>query len=172
MSKDLNCSIARFWSKLSDLIKSKSARQREVFENELWWLNGFYKYLFHELPHSHFILLERDSDSWFNSMLSHSNGQTFMNTHLHLNIYRREVEMKDHPDILSNSYTKKLDNLLKIEESHREHYKRIYEVRNYEVKLFFEKHRPERLFKGNLSEPEIWQKMGDFFKIKVSLYEC
>jgi hypothetical protein len=101
-------------------------------------------------------------------MLSHSKGQMFMNTHLHLNIYRREEEMKDQTDILSNSYTKELDNLLKIEESHREHYKKIYEARNFEVKLFFEKHGPERLFKGNLSDPEIWQKMGDFFKIKVA----
>ena len=76
--------------------------------------------------------------------------------------------MKDYPYILLISYTKEHDKLLKIEESHREHYKKIYEARNFEVKLFFEKHGPERLFMGNLSDPEIWQKMGDFFKIKVA----
>ena len=41
----------------------------QVFEDDPWWCSDFYKVLFHRFPRSKFILIERDADRWFDSMI-------------------------------------------------------------------------------------------------------
>ena len=64
----------------------------QVFEDDPWWITDFYKLLYHRFPKSKFILLERDPDKWFDSMVSHSGGLVLGNTHRHSYIYDRLEE--------------------------------------------------------------------------------
>ena len=69
------------------IFKSKDFAVNQVFEDDPWWCNDFYKVLFHRFPQAKFVMLERDSDKWFDSMVKHSRGKTLGNTHRHAIIY-------------------------------------------------------------------------------------
>lgn len=139
----------------------------QVFEDDPWWLGDFYKVLFHRFPDARFVLLERDADRWFDSMVSHSKGRTLGNTHRHANIYGRAAEFAA-LEGTPGRYTADIDNLLPLDESHRAHYTRIYTDRNREIHWFFERFGQERLFHGRLEDPAIWQRMGEAFGIRVA----
>lgn len=138
-----------------------------VFEDDPWWLNDFYKVLYHRFPNSKFILLERDADRWFDSMVSHSKGKTLGNTHLHCAQYHRLKEFHETVKGHENIYTNVIDNALPLGEAQREHYTNFYSIRNKEVKLFFQHHDVNRLFNADLDDGNLWQKMGQFFHIDV-----
>ncbi|MCG8308799.1 MAG: hypothetical protein MI975_15500, partial [Cytophagales bacterium] len=145
------------------IFNSKDFKKNIVFEDDPWWLLDFYKVLFHRFPKSKFVLLEREPDKWFDSMVSHSNGKSLGNTHRHAIVYNREEEFYLNNLGIENAYTQEIDNLLPLNEEHRQHYKQIYINRNTEIKLFFKLHDQNRIFLGKLEDPEIWQKMGSFF---------
>ena len=150
------------------IFSSKDFINLEVFEDDPWWLGNFYKVLYHRFPHSKFILLERDADKWFDSMMSHSHGMVLGNTHIHCSQYQRLDEFYqvfDHG--YENFYTDVIDNALSLDEKHREHYTKFYKLRNKEVKLFFNYHDGRRLFTAHLEDDALWQKMGEFFDIDV-----
>jgi hypothetical protein len=141
--------------------------RHQVFEDDPWWLGDFYKVLFHRFPDARFVLLERDADRWFDSMVSHSKGRTLGNTHRHAHLYARAAEyaaLEGAPGLYSNT----IDNLLPLNETHRAHYTRIYTDRNREIRWFFAHFGPERLFHGRLEDPTIWQRMGEAFGIAVA----
>lgn len=171
---DWNKSSRNSWGDLyfkgdfQQIFDSKDFMNSEMFEDGPWFANDFYKYLFHHFPKSKFILLERDENKWFDSMLSHSNGMVLGNTHRHCVIYNREEEFYSLPNWKKHLYTKEVDNLLPLLEKHREHYTKIYRNRNREVKNFFESLNSERLFKGKLEDQNLWMDMGKYFGIKVS----
>ncbi|TXB63698.1 hypothetical protein FRY74_12570 [Vicingus serpentipes] len=148
------------------IFKSFHFKKHQVFEDGPWWCNDFYKVLFHRFPKSKFILLERNPDKWFDSMLSHSNGKTLGNTHLHSILYNRELDFHNLGKKLAY-YSGEIDNLLPLQEKHREHYKNIYITRINEIKMFFEIHNPDRLFFGSLEDKQVWNKIGVFFNIPV-----
>ena len=150
------------------IFKSEDFKSLQVFEDDPWWLPEFYKFLYHRFPNSRFILFTRDSESWFQSMLSHSNGQTLGNTKLHCKLYRREKEFynKFETDNCINTSLDKNDNLLPLLE-HKQHYKDLFETRNKEIINFFEEHNPSRLIYCDLNDKKKWQKLGDFFDIPV-----
>ncbi len=155
------------------IFNSSDFRYFQVFEDDPWWCLDFYKVLFHKFPKSKFILLERDSDKWFDSMMSHSNGKTLGNTHTHSKIYRRELDNYKLNNNSKHIYNAEIDNLLPLTESDREHYKSIYNLRNREVIEFFDKFDEGRLFHYKLEYDDKWKKMGKFFNITVSeSYEC
>ena len=138
-----------------------------VFEDDPWWCLDFYKVLFHRFPDSKFILFTRDSDKWFNSMVSHSKGKTLGNTQIHTKLYGRELEYLDKFGDHDNN--NRIDNLLDLNETHRSHYKKIYELRNQEIMDFFNKNDPSRLINLKLEDDDKWQKLGNYFNIKVDL---
>lgn len=138
-----------------------------VFEDDPWWLNDFYKVLYHRFPDSKFILLERDSDKWFDSMVAHSKGKTLGNTHLHCAQYQRLKEFHETAAGYENMYKNVVDSALSLGEEQREHYTSFYNIRNLEVKLFFQHHNVTRLFNADLEDVDLWQKMGRFFHINV-----
>jgi hypothetical protein len=159
-------SLAWFEGDHERIFASADFKAHQVFEDDPWWLSDFYKVLFHRFPDARFVLLERDADQWFDSMVSHSKGRTLGNTHRHAHIYDRSDEYA----LLSGSpgsYSNTIDNLLPLGEAHRTHYKRIYLNRLREVRLFFDRFGPERLFQGRLEEVDIWKRMGDAFGIMV-----
>jgi hypothetical protein len=149
--------------KYEDIFKSKDFNNYEVFEDDPWWCLDFYKHLFFKFPDSQFVLVERDSNKWFNSMLSRGNGKTLGNTYIHTKLYDREKEYHDmniKPDL--NSY----DKLLPLDESHREKYTKIYETRNSEIKEFFNHNDNSRLINVKLEDNDKWEKIANHFKIK------
>lgn len=149
------------------IFKSIHFIKYQVFEDDPWWCNDFYKVLFHRFPNSRFILLERDPNKWFDSMVSHSNGKTLGNTFIHASLYNRldEYHLIKNSNLIIKGET---DNLMDLTEKHREHYIKIYTSRNNEVKRFFKEHAPKRLFNAKLEDNFVWKKMGVFFNIHVT----
>ncbi len=164
-----------YWSKcwydgdFETIFKSKEFLSYQVFEDNPWWNPDFYKVLYNRFPNSKFILMYRNSDDWFNSMLSHSEGNTLGNTKRHCKIYRREIEFYDHLDYREDFNPKELgvDNLMKLD-GLEESYKRLYELHNREVIDFFRLKDPEALFYCNLYDKNKWYKLGNFIGINVS----
>lgn len=162
------------WSKhwlygdFESIFNSKEFKAYQVFEDDPWWLPDFYKILYHRFPGSKFILFTRNSESWFKSMLSHSNGQTLGNTKTHCKIYRREKEFynKKEKDPNFNPSGYEIDNLLPLR-GHKQHYIDFYELRNKEVIDFFEENDSSRLIHCDLLDPCKWQKLGNFIGINL-----
>lgn len=149
------------------IFRSMDFRYSMVFEDDPWWLGDFYKVLYHRFPDSKFILLERDATKWFDSMVSHSGGKTLGNAHRHCAQYQRLKEFHEANPGHGNMYENVVDNALPLGEGQREHYTGFYNARNIEIKLFFQHHDNTRLFNARLEDGDLWQKMGNFFGIKV-----
>ncbi len=155
------------------IFNSRAFKINQVFEDDPWWCSDFYKVLFHRFPKSKFVMLERNPDKWFDSMVKHSRGKSLGNTHLHATIYQRLYELNKSEFENVNRYTSKIDNLLTLEEKHREHYVQFYKNRNNEVKDYFDFFGNNRLVTINLEDPKKWQVIGSFFDVDVdSSYEA
>ena len=165
--------ISDEWTKLyitgnyEAIFSSKAFKDHQVFEDDPWFCLDFYKFLFHRFPDSKFVLLTRDADKWFDSMVSHSEGKTLGNTFTHSKLYKRE---KEYATLFpGNPFEKmEIDNLLELNETHRLHYTDIYTDRNNEIVSFFDKFGKDRLVKSELENPNKWKTIGSFFNIKVS----
>jgi len=163
------------WSKLrmigdyEKIFSSIGFIQNQVFEDNPWFEDDFYRLLYHRFPKSKFILFTRDPDKWFDSMVSHSGGKTLGNTYKHSRVYRRESEF-DQLNGEKNWYKNlhEIDNLLTLDERHRTHYKEIYDLRNESVKDFFKFYGDhDRFIHCELEDEKKWLKLGEFFGIKV-----
>ena len=150
------------------IFNSLTFRSHQVFEDDPWWCLDFYKVLFHKFPNSKFILLERDADKWFDSMVTHSGGKTLGNTLIHSHLYRRENEYYETCDNIG-FYKNQTDNSLTISEKNRTHYTEIYKLRNQEVKDFFKHFASERLFYGSLEDVQKWTKIGAYCGFNVDI---
>lgn len=151
------------------IFNSEDFKNNQVFEDDPWWLPEFYKILYHRFPKAKFILFTRDTDAWFKSMLSHSNGMILGNTKRHCKVYRREkdfFELFDKEARLAYN-EKEIDNLLSLK-GYDDHYKNIYETRNREIRDFFEKNARESLFECTLEDPLKWKKLSEFMGIETS----
>ena len=149
----------------SDAFKSTNA-----YEDSPWWLPDFYKILYHRFPNSKFILLSRNLDRWFQSMINHSKGNVLGDMKIHCKVYRRELEYYDL--VNSGIINEKTEYEIHAEKpmkliDYAEHYKEIYRLHQIEVIDFFEKVSPNSLFVGRLEDPLKWTKMGHFLNIEV-----
>jgi hypothetical protein len=164
------------WSKacydgdFEKVFSSPDFTKSNAFEDSPWFFPEFYKVLYHRFPNSKFILFIRDSDKWFDSMVSHSNNNILGRARGHTKIYRRELE---YFNLLgSNRFNDELENtlgtdkIMKLSEM-RDHYINIYNRHNIEVQDFFERHSPASLIVCKLEAPEKWQKLGDFLNVSV-----
>ena len=141
-----------------------------AFEDSPWWMPDFYKVLYHRFPGARFILLTRDPESWFRSMVAHSDGHVIGDNRIHSKIYRRELEFFRllERDPLAD------DEELPYDSPHRmklldmeEHYRSIYELHATEVIDFFRRRSPESLFTGRLEDSAVWQALGAFLGFEV-----
>jgi len=164
-----NVKRSSLWSKyyyngdFESIFTDKEFLSYQVFEDNPWWSPDFYKVLYHRFPDAKFVLMIRNSDDWFKSMVSHSGGKTLGNTKRHCNIYRREQEFYER---LDNDFNFKplndiVDNLLTLE-GLEEHYKSIYDIHNREVIEFFNDKKNNPLFYCDLYDNRKWQKLGNF----------
>lgn len=163
-------SMKRFMGDYKGIFNTLEFRSHQVFEDNPWFADDFYKYLYHRFPNAKFILFTRDTDKWFDSMVSHSDGKTLGNTFRHCKLYRREKEFYE--CFPSHNWSKdmlKIDNKLLLNDSHRKHYKDIYNLRNREIIDFFKYYGDNKRFIHlKLEDPNKWQKLGKFFNIKVN----
>lgn len=141
-----------------------------AFEDSPWFYPEFYKMLYHRFPSSKFILFTRDPDAWFDSMVSHSNNNVLGRTRNHCKVYRRELEYFELEN--SDRFDEIKENTIEAEKTmkltgKREHYKDVYYRHNMEVKDFFQRHAPERLFICQLEDPDKWFKLGEFLGVNV-----
>lgn len=154
---------------IESIFNSRPFNAYNAFEDSPWYHPGVYKKLYQRFPESRFILLHRDSEDWFNSMLRHSGGKTPGNTFRHCQIYRRLPEfykrLEEDPDFLPT--LNETDNLMSLE-GKKDHYISVYEEYNKNVITFFDEHNSQRLFVGRLEDPDKWQKMGQFLNLDVS----
>ena len=145
------------------IFKSHVFKSSQLFEDNPWWYPEFYKVLYHRFPGSRFILFTRDSNAWFRSMTKHSGGNTLGNTRRHCKVYRREGEYYKNldDDEKFKPSLNETDNLMQLSNL-SEHYIQLYEIRNREVREFFNEHDPDALFTCDLNDPHKWRKLGAF----------
>ena len=165
VSHRLNWSNKWFEGDFSSIFNSPEFINNEVFEDSPWWYTNFYKQLYHQFPTSRFVLMERDANKWFDSMVSHSNGKSLGNTYLHSYLYQRITEYNN------SNIPKELivwDNGLSLNEEHRTHYTDIYKNQNLEIKRFFNRHDSSRLITLRLEDSNKWDKLTSYFNINSS----
>lgn len=150
------------------IFSSLDFKAAQVYEDSPWFYPGFYKVLFEKFPNAKFVFLERNSDKWFDSMMSHSNQRTLGNTHIHAMIYERMDELNANPEI--GFYENSILNGLPLTEEYREKYKYIYKRAISDVKAFFSEHDPKgnQFFFGNIEDDNVWLQLGDFVGVKVN----
>jgi hypothetical protein len=150
------------------IFNSKDFKNNQVFEDDPWWLPEFYKVLYHRFPNAKFILFTRNPEDWFKSMEKHSNGKTLGNTKRHCKVYRRELDFYNLLDYNERLHydEKQIDNLLSLD-GYKEHYIKLYNLRNTEIIEFFKKENSKSLVHCELEDKNKWKKLGDFFKLDV-----
>ena len=139
----------------------------QAFQDHPWFFPEVYKHCFNRFAKSKFILLIRDPDEWFDSMVSLQNIEKknrFSTSEIHAWAYRREEEY------LSNlSCSKPLASLSEVSEKDllrlRDHYKRVYIRRNKEVIRFFQRKDNTRLFVAHLDDEKKWSKLAKFIGV-------
>jgi hypothetical protein len=158
------------------IFSSDDFRSANAFEDSPWFAPDFYKVLYNRFPNSKFILFTRNPDLWFSSMIKHSKGDVIGITRVHCKFYRREPEFFE---LLSGKYIiENIENKIQSPKTMKiiglsNHYKGIYNLHNTEVKDFFIRNDPKKLFVGELEDTEKWIKLGKFLDIKVDeTYRC
>lgn len=110
-----------------------------------------------------FILLTRDSDAWFKSMINHSSGYTLGFTDIHAKIYRREDDLlwlqKNIKDF--NEATPQAMTLF----DKASQYKSVYERHTNSVKNFFDEFAPNALFLAQLNSPNVWSELAEWLAL-------
>lgn len=138
-------------------------QQHEVFEDDPFWCPEFYKYVYHRVPGSKFILLTRESDAWFKSMIHHSKGYTLGQTNIHAKIYRREDELywlEKHIPGFRGSIPKAMTLYDKSS-----HYKATYERHTTEITNFFKTMGSDALFTSALSDKTTWPRLKEWLNL-------
>ncbi len=152
------------------IFRSPAFRVHDVFEDDPWWCGHFYRHLFWRFPRSRFVLVEREADRWFESMVRLGEGMTLGNGHRHAWLYHREAEFdRAYPTPETrHPYSLSKEARLPLGEEQRAHYTALYRSRNDAVREFFAFHRAEdRLFSGRLEDADLWVKLGAFMGLHV-----
>ena len=146
--------------RLEEIFQSKDFRAHQAFEDGPWFAPELYRQLYHRFPNSRFILFERDADAWFASMLSHSGGRSLGVTAVHAKIYRREEEYLDLCAVAGSA--EEVDTNGLPLEGQKDHYTRIYRMRNRETRAFFAENDPARLYTARLEDADKWRGLAEF----------
>lgn len=162
---DYNWKIGNF----ERIFKCRGFKSFQGFQDSPWWNSDFYKVLFHRFPNSKFIILKRNPDEWFKSMIRHSNGMNPGNTYTHCKIYGRmsdffELNKNREIDFSIEGHT--TDNLLELN-SRKESYINYYKNYYTEIECFFSQMDNSRKITIDLEDEGKWEKLGHYLGIKV-----
>lgn len=157
------------------IFRSRAFNKYNAFEDAPWFYPDFFKVLYHRFPGAKFILLTRDADKWFDSMLLHSGGDILGHNQIHTKVYRRELEyferlakgeFKDQSEPPMAKEKNKYP--MELKEEHREWYKGLYALHLAEVENFFKRHNSAALHVGRLEDTDKWQKLAQFLGVKAN----
>lgn len=153
------------------IFSSSDFKKSNAFEDAPWFLPDFYKILYHRFPDSKFIMLTRNPDAWFQSMIKHSKGNILGRAAIHCKVYRREAEYFEL--LNSGKIDEQVENSIGTEKTMKlsgydDHYKNIYNLHTIEVIDFFKKRNYNALFLGELEDPEKWIKLGKFLGVEIN----
>ncbi|MGH8029704.1 MAG: sulfotransferase [Arenimonas sp.] len=156
------------------IFSSREFADAQVVAGAPWWLPDFYKVAYQRYPDARFVLLTREPSVWFASMLEHARGQAPGDSRLHAKAFRRELEFLRL--LRAGEIDDRIDDRgrrLPLQGAHAGHYSEIYRLHNSEVLEFFARHAPAALHWGELEDPRLWPRLGNFLGIEVPFgYRC
>ena len=162
----------RIWGVLAlsgqheDIFNSQRFQEHQAFEDDPWWMRGMADILVDKFPDGLYILVERDADQWFDSMIAHSKSVGLGFSAIHLLEYERGEDLANY--LLNNRVVIQNERAFPLTEEHRAHYTRLYRERlGHTLQLFEESGLNERLCHVQLSDPEKWQKIGRFLDLET-----
>lgn len=153
--------------RLNEIIRGKSFDFFQVFEDGPWFQPPLVKFLYHEFPDAHFVLLTRPAEDWFKSMVSHSAGLTIGQARLHCQAYDRLEDylwLRDNLALAPNARLSLFDK--------PGHYMAVYRKKTMELTSFFERmpDASRRVFIGRLYDEDIYKKIAAFLGIEKPLF--
>jgi hypothetical protein len=164
--RGFDVSIANDWTRAwmngayERIFASADFRTGEVFEDDPWWCPRFYEILAPRFPDARFVLITRDADAWFRSLLSHSNGRTPGFTDLHAAAYGRQAEFEA-LRARAGSWRKVKWQGLPLQGMDG-YYKDRYRAHAEEARSWFAANAPGRLIDIRLDDPEKFRKVAVF----------
>ena len=152
------------------IFNSFDFKTSNAYEDSPWWMPDFYKVIHQRFPDSKFILLKRDPEKWFKSMMAHSDGNVVGAPNRHCKVYRREDELKEAKStgVLSDQRASEHrgNKPLKITIDHQDHYIKCY-LEHYEGAVDRDRTKREQPFGGVLDELD--PDFGDFHVVPYPL---
>lgn len=139
-----------FYGKFNKIFNDPVFKNNQVFEDAPFWAKDFYKVLYDKFPNATFILLTRDSDQWFESLVNHGNGKILGNKHFHAHNYNI-------PKAIEHNFNIR---------SHKNHYTNFYELRNEEIIDFF-KSKKATFFHETLESSEKWNNLANLLNLNI-----
>ena len=173
--RGFDISIANEWTRAwmegdhERIFASADFRTGEVFEDDPWWSPHFYEVLSRRFPDARFVLITRDEDAWFRSLLAHSNGRSPGHTDLHAAMYGREADFRALLDEPGGSFKRKNWQGLSLE-GRDAFYKEAYRAHAEAARAFFAREAPERFLDIRLEDPEKFRKVAVFLGYPDRVY--
>jgi Sulfotransferase domain len=164
--RGFDVSIANGWGRAwmqgapERILAAPDFRTGEVFEDDPWWYPRFYEFLAPRFPDAKFVLITRDADAWFRSLMAHSGGRAPGYTDLHAAAYGRQSEFEA-LQARAGSWRKVKWQGLSLG-GMDEHYKARYRAHAADARAWFAAHAPDRLIDIRLEDPEKFRKVALF----------
>ena len=155
------------------IFQSPEFAQAQAFVGSPWHLPEFYKVVHQRVPGARFVLLTREPESWFASMLASAGGMAACDSRLHAKAFRRELEL------LRRLHAGEIDD--RRDDKGRRlplaglaaHYGEVYRLHNSEVLEYFGRHAPDALHWGELEDRRLWPRLARFLGAEVPIgYTC
>lgn len=149
------------------IFNSERFRTHQAFEDDPWWMRGMAEATIDRYPDGLYILMERDANQWFDSMLAHSHSLGLGFSSVHLLEYERAEELADY--LLQNRVITQNEGAFPLQEKDRVHYTDLYTKRLQQIIGIFESlGLQDRLCHVHLEDPGKWVKIGRFLGVEVS----
>jgi hypothetical protein len=166
-------SLAWYNGDLDPIFDTEAFRTANAFEDAPWNFPGVWQAAYHRFPNSKFVLMHRDPDAWWRSLVAftqaHAEGTIVGPAAVHAKSYGRLAEyLKLLPELDETAENVLLGKKSMTIAGLEEHYKDVYRLHNAEVQDFFRRNDPTRLFVCSLEDPEKWQRLGAFLGVDVA----
>lgn len=160
VSKERRWTRAWYEGRLEEVFKDPVFLTGQMFDDDPWWCPGVYQVLAERFPGAKFVMFKRPVESWFRSLLAHSNGRSPGYTDIHARIYGLEEVWRGSLEYGSDiSCSGRHGIELKLFE---QHYKRFYLNYINNVERYFANYGQDRLFTSDLDDPEKFRKLARF----------
>lgn len=150
------------------IFASADFRTAEVFVDDPWWYPRAYEVLAPRFPRAKFVLLTRDEDAWFRSLMAHSDGRSPGHTDLHAAVYGREAEFAA---LVARAGSRRRVNWQGLAlAGHEAHYKARYRRHAERARAWFAANAPERFLEIALDDPDKFARLARFLGFPDAAY--